>query len=167
MKFTSSEVAKLLRRLNEEHETLTSNEDAASTFIVASGEDEESLRPEYDYKETRLKLEDIERKILIIKHALNVFNSTNKLPGYNITVDQALVRMPQLTRKKDRLDMLRKRLPKTRENNMRSGSIIDYCITNYDPKQAQVDFEKTSEELAALQNALDLFNTTTTLEIDI
>ena len=167
MKYTSSVVAKLLRRLNEEHETLTSNEDSAGTFVVASGEDEESLRPEYDYKETQLKLEDIERKILIIKHALNVFNASNKLPGYNITVDQALIRMPQLTRKKDRLDNMRRRLPKTRENGMRSGSIIDYRLTNYDPKQAQLDFEKTSEELAALQNALDLFNTTVTFEIDI
>ena len=50
MQYTSSEVAKLLRCLNEEHDTFIGQENLGSTFIVASGEDVESLRPEYrDY----------------------------------------------------------------------------------------------------------------------
>ncbi|MBO4327752.1 MAG: hypothetical protein J5950_10815 [Clostridia bacterium] len=164
MKYTSSEAAKLLRKLNEEHDTLEMTESTAGTFIVAAGEDVESLRPEYDYERTQEELRAIEEKIVKIKHALNVFNASNKLPGYDITVDQALVIMPQLTRRRNRLDTMRRRLPKTRET-MRSGNIIDYCLTNYDPKQAQKDFEKASEELAALQTALDLFNTTVSFEI--
>ena len=167
MKYTSSEAAKLLRKLNEEHDTLEAAEQSAGTFIVASGEDVESLRPEYDYNETQKKLDEIEKKIVTVKHALNIFNSTKKLPGYDITADQALIIMPQLTKRKDRLDTMRRRLPKTRETGIRSGNIIDYCLTNYDPRQAQADFEKASDELAKLQTALDLFNTTETLEIDI
>ena len=166
MKYTSAEAAKLLRRLNEEHETLEAAEQSAGTFIVASGEDVESLRPEYDYEQTQKQLKEIEDKIVTVKHALNVFNSTRKLPGLDITADQALIIMPQLSRRKDRLDTMRRRLPKTRETGIRSGNIIDYCLTNYDPKQAQADFEKTSEELSKLQTALDLFNNTDTLEIE-
>jgi hypothetical protein len=166
MKYTSSQIAKLLRKLAEEKETLTGIENHGSTFIVASGEDEDSIRPEYDYAETQKKISEIDARTVRIKHALNLFNSTSKLPGYDITVDQALIMIPQLTARKNRLDQLRSNLPKTREMNMRSGSIIDYRVANYDPKQAQADYEKASDELAKLQTALDLFNTTVTFELD-
>ncbi len=168
MQYTSSEVAKLLRCLNEEHDTFIGQENLGSTFIVASGEDVESLRPEYDYAQMQQALKDNEAKIRRIRHALNVFNSTHKLPGYDITVDEALVLIPQLSARKARLGSMRANLPKTRERGIHSGgNIIDYRLTNYDPKDAQRDFEETSAELAAIQTALDLFNTTEKLEIEL
>ncbi|MBQ3868197.1 MAG: hypothetical protein II789_06610 [Clostridia bacterium] len=168
MQYTSSEAAKILRRLNEEHDTLISQENLGSTFIVASGEDAESLRPEYDYEETQRALKENEAKVRQIKHALNVFNSTHKLPGYDITVDEALVLIPQLSARKARLGSMRANLPKTRERGIHTGgTIIDYRLTNYDPKDAQRDFEETSAELSAIQTALDLFNTTEKLELEL
>ena len=124
MQYTSSEVAKLLRCLNEEHDTFIGQENLGSTFIVASGEDVESLRPEYDYAQMQEALKENEAKIRRIKHALNVFNSTHKLPGYDITVDEALVLIPQLSARKARLGSMRANLPKTRERGIHSGGNI-------------------------------------------
>ena len=45
MKYTSAEAAKLLRKLNDEHNNIRSKEDKTSTFIAAIEEDIDSVRP--------------------------------------------------------------------------------------------------------------------------
>ena len=97
MKFTSAQAAKLLKKLNEEYNALVRKERMSSTFLAASGENPESLRPEYDYAETQQKLNELEKKTRTVRHALNVFNSTHEVPGFDMTVDQILVYIPQLT----------------------------------------------------------------------
>ena len=91
MKYTSQEAAKLLKSLNEQHELIVLNEQQSSSFVAAVSEDIESVRPEYDYAAVQDKLDSIERDIRTIKHAVNIFNSTHKVPGFDMTVDQALV----------------------------------------------------------------------------
>ncbi len=167
MLYTSSELAKILRRLNDDKETLIQKEEMSSTFLAASGEDADSLRPEYDYAETGKQIAGIDGKVRAIKHALNIFNSTHKLPGYDMTVDQALVYIPQLSERRRRLAEMKNRLPKMREGGMRTSNVIDYRYTNYDPAAAQADFDAVSAELSSIQTALDLFNTTEKLELDI
>ena len=44
MKYTSAEAAKLLRRLNEEHEALLELERQSASFVAAVSEDLESIR---------------------------------------------------------------------------------------------------------------------------
>ena len=114
MKYTSAQAAKLLKKLNEEYNALVKKERLSSTFLAASGEDPESLRPEYDYTETQLKLDELERKIRTVRHALNVFNSTHTVPGFDMTVDQILVYIPQLTARVAKLSEMKSKLPKMR-----------------------------------------------------
>ena len=45
--------------------------------------------------------------------------------------------------------------------------MIDYCYANYDIAAAKADYERVSEELATIQTALDLVNSTATMEIEL
>ena len=63
MQLTSAQAAKLVRQLNEEHSLLVNKEDSSRVFLAATGEDIESLRPEYDYEDVQRELAGIEDKI--------------------------------------------------------------------------------------------------------
>lgn len=167
MLYTSAETAKILRKLNEDVEELYAQETQRNTFIVASGEDAESLRPDYDFDATRAKINELEGKIRQVKHALNIFNLTHKLPGFELTVDEALVYIPQLTRAKTRLAGMQSVLPKTREKSGSQGSIIDYRLANFDPESAKQAYNAVSDELARVQTALDVLNSTEKLELEL
>jgi len=169
MVVTSAQAAKLLKKLNEEYNALANRERLSSTFLAASGEDPESLRPEYDYAETQQKLNELESRIRTVRHALNVFNSTHEVPGFDMTVDQILVYIPQLTARVAKLSEMKSKLPKMRveERYGKASNIIDYTYVNYDIKTVESDFEKASDELSRAQIALDTLNNTETFEIEI
>lgn len=170
MKYTSSEANKLLRRLNEERNALLDKEEKSSTFLAAMGEDPEALRPEYDYGETQKALAELDRKIRVVKHAINGFNLNCVVPGFQMTIDQMLVYIPQLTARKQKLSQMMSRLPKQRDMGSLYGhtsNIIDYSYANYDIKAAETDYEAVSDELARAQTALDVLNNTETMEIVI
>ncbi|MBQ2823371.1 MAG: hypothetical protein IJF18_02200 [Oscillospiraceae bacterium] len=170
MKYTSAEAAKLLRKLNDEHSSLLLMEGQSREFLAALGEDPESVRPAYDYAETQKKLEENEEKIRRVKHAVNVFNSTHVIAEFNMTIDEMLVYLPQLTQRAMKLNEMKSRLPKTRERASaynRNSSVIDYRYANYDIASAAADYEKVTDLLAKAQTALDVINNTETMEIDI
>ena len=98
------------------------------------GEDIESVRPAYDYAKTQARLEELEGTIRRLKHAINRFNTTQVVDGFGITIDEMLVYIPQLTKRKSKLLEMKSRLPKERveEQYGRQSNIIDYTYTNYD-----------------------------------
>ncbi len=168
MKYTSAEAAKFLRSLNDELYTLKHKEDMSSTFIAAVGEDLESARPDYDYKDMQIKLAEIEMKVRKVKHTINQFNLDHMVPGFDMTIDQILVYIPQLSERKQKLSLMRNRLPKQRENNssFRGTPIIEYEYTNYNLEEVENDYKKVSDELAKAQTSLDVMNSTEIMEID-
>lgn len=170
MKYTSAEAAKLLRKLNDEHNSLLLMEGQSREFLAALGEDPESVRPAYDYAETQKKLEENEEKIRKVKHAINIFNSTHVISEFDMTIDEMLVYLPQLTQRAMKLNEMKSRLPKTRERATaynRNSNVIDYRYANYDIAMAAADYEKVTDLLAKAQTALDVINNTETMEIDI
>lgn len=169
MRYTSAEAAKILRQLHEDQRALLHKEAQSMDFLAAVGEDIESVRPVYDYAETQKKLTEYEEKIRIIKHAINVFNSTHIVPEFDMTIDQMLIYIPQLTQRKEKLYMMKSKLPKARETSSYSsrGNIIDYRIANYDIEAAEKDYSEVSALLAKAQTALDVVNNSETMEIDI
>lgn len=167
MLYTSAEAAKLLRKLNEELENILRYENQSSTFNAALGENPEDVRPEYDYEATQKEITELESKIRIVKHAINEFNLSHVVPEFSMTIDQLLIYIPQLTKRKSKLYSMQARLPKAREDNYRGSNIIDYCIANYDIKKAHEDYVKVSDELANAQTALDVINNSEKFEIDI
>ncbi|MFR1061359.1 MAG: hypothetical protein ACLSEY_13180 [Enterocloster sp.] len=86
--------------MNEEVENLEEQEAKRREFNAAMGEDIETVRPAYDYADTQRKLEKLQAKIRMVKHALNCFNVATEVPGFGMTIDQLLVYIPQLSRRK-------------------------------------------------------------------
>lgn len=166
MKITSAQAAKLLRQLNDEYSNICVAERNAKEFNAAVGEDIEELRPDYDYTDTQRRLEELDGKIRKLKHAINVFNTVTEVPDFGMTIDQVLVYIPQLSRKRSKLYMMMNVLPKRRSPG-NFNNIIDYTYTNYDVEQARADYEKVSETLARVQTALDLVNSTELMEVDL
>lgn len=167
MKYTSAEVGKLLKKLKEEQESILLREINGKEFLAAVGEDLESVRPDYDFVKIQAELLEIEAKIRKVKHVLNVFNSTTVIPEFDITIDEMLVLIPQLTAKKAKLAEMKDKLPKVREQARFNSSILDYRYLNYDVNEVSAEYEKTADTLSKAQNALDAVNMSQTLDITL
>ena len=169
MLYTSAEAAKLVRKLNEEQNVLKQKENKSSLFVAAIEEDVESVRPDYDYEEVQKLLADLEMKVRKVKHAINTFNLTTQVPGFDMTVDQMLVYIPQLSEKKSKLTRMAATLPKERVSASGYGAktIVEYRYTNYDIKKAEADLAEVTDELARAQTALDVINNSATMEIEL
>jgi hypothetical protein len=168
MKMTSAQAAKLLRQLNDELQTLQLRESNSSTFIAALQEDIETVRPDYSFAEMRTAQAELQRKIRRLKHAVNVFNTTTVIPGFDMTIDEMLVYLPQLTRDCGVLSVMKDAMPKVRERSSYSGTaVIDYRYANYDIAEAGECYTALSEALAKAQTALDLVNNTVEFEVEL
>ena len=167
MKMTSSQANKLIRQLGDELKTLEAREAKTRTFVAATVEDIESVRPEYDYDATQAAIIELENKIRKAKHALNMFNAETVVPGFDMAIDMMLIYLPQLTLRKRRLAHMKAAMPKERkEGYSRSSTIIEYSYANYDIDKANADYLAVSDELARAQTALDLINSTVEFELD-
>jgi len=169
-KMTSAYANKMLRSLEEDKAFWVNKEDASSTYVVAVNE--EPVTPEYDYTEVAKTICEIDEKIAIIKHALNLSNAIAKVPVGDITmsVDTILVRMAQLNKRKTILDEMRKRLPKAREEQrsyISRNAVSEYRYINYDLDLVKKEYEAVSRRIMEMQMALDKYNQTEQFDVDI
>ena len=170
-KMTSAYANKLIKQLEEEKAFWITQEEESQVYHVAMGE--EPLIPEYDYLEVATQITRIDEKIYKIKHAINLHNVTNAVMVDNerLTIDVILVKMAQLNRRKITLDVMRKRLPKSRTdlNRFSSGNnrMIEYQYINYDLDLVKQEYERISEQIMKMQMALDMFNQTQEFEVEL
>ena len=170
MKMTSAYANKLLKSLADEKSYWEAQEAASRTYVVAVGE--EPVIPEYDYSAVSETLKEIDRKTVIIKHALNLANATAKIMvgDTEMSVDSILIRMAQLNSRKGILDTMRKFLPKMRESSHAFSSrnaVPEYRYTNYDLDAVKQDYEHISGKIMEMQIALDRYNQTFLFEVDL
>ena len=114
----------------------------------------------------------LDEKIAIIKHELNVTNANAKVLVGDVTmsIDSILIKMAQLNRRKTVLDVMRKRLPKSREEQrsyMSRNSVPEYRYINYDLELVKNEYELVSKSIMEMQMALDKYNQTVQFEVDI
>lgn len=112
---TSAYANKMLKSLEEDKAFWVNKEATSSTYVAAINE--EPVVPEYDYTEVVATITSLDEKIAIIKHALNVTNSNEKVRvgDAEMSIDTILIKMAQLNKRKSVLDQMRKQLPKARE----------------------------------------------------
>lgn len=166
--FTSASANKYLKGLAAEKDLLLSNETRDSTYVLAADENEEA--PEYSYDDTRAKVDEIDHETLAIRHALHKFNMDTVLPESNITIDEALVLLAQMSAKARRLNTMRNKKEKERADSRgfgRFNNVIEYEYANYDIAKADADYRELSDCIFKLQLELDLANQTKTFEVSL
>ncbi len=167
MNITSKNANKLLKQLNEEHSSLLNIEEQSSTFLAAVGEDVESVRPAYDYEDIQNRLSELEMKIIRLKHAINLFNTSTRIEEFDMNIDELLVYIPQLTARKNKLEKMKNSLSKQRVESYNRSNIIDYRYINYDIDKVKEDYRKTVDELNRAQVALDEANVNLSFDIEL
>lgn len=169
-KMTSAYANKVLRKLNEDKAFWCNKEAEGCTYVASL--DEEPVIPEYDYSRVAATIAEIDEKIVKIKHAINQANITCRIPvaDTEMTVDEILVKMAQLNRRKAVLDGLRKQEPKVRMNAgiySARKTAPEYRYINYDLEVVKQDYDRVDGQLAEMQLALDKHNQTYAFEVDV
>lgn len=165
--FTSAAAGKYIRSLEDEKALLIRREQETSTYVRALDERDEP--PAYNYAEMQRHIDDLDRRIRVVRHAVHLFNATCVLPESNVTIDEALVKLAQMSKKASRLATMREILPKQRIDASYPGrqNAIEYRYANFDVKQVEKDYQTLQEQIHALQLEIDLCNQTKTFEADI
>lgn len=167
MLYTSNELQKKLDKLTDERNKIQSLLSKNSEFTASISENVEILKLEnaFDLENTLNEIESYNSKIMKIKHAKNVFNSTFKLPcGY--TIDEAIIRMGILSGLKGKLNDLSMKKAKERKT---SGMMREpeYAYATYDISFAKEAYQKLFDELQTIQNELNSVNATEQIEVDV
>lgn len=167
---TSAYANKMLRSLEEDKAFWANKEATACTYVAAINE--EPVVPEYDYAEVAATIAEIDEKIAIIKHALNVTNATARVQvgDAEMSIDTILIKMAQFNKRKSVLDVMRKQLPKARVEQhayMSRNAVPEYKFINYDLELIKKEYETVSVKIMEMQMALDKYNQTVQFEVDI
>ena len=95
-KMTSAYANKVLKKLKEDKVFWVKKEQEGYVYVAAL--DEEPVIPEYDYKTVADNISEIDEKIAIIKHTINIVNVTNEIAVGDkmYTIDTILVKMAQM-----------------------------------------------------------------------
>lgn len=169
-KMTSAFANKMLKSLEEDKAFWVNKEVTSSTYVVALNE--EPVVPEYDYAEVAATIAALDEKIAIIKHALNLSNASASVQVGDATmsIDTILIKMAQLNKRKATLDIMRKQLPKTREEQrsyVSRNAVPEYRYINYDLELVKKEYEMVSMTIMEMQMALDKYNQTVQFDVDI
>ena len=170
MKMTSAYANKMIKKLNEDKDYWNNKEVNSYVYVVAM--DEEPVVPDYDYSEVAAIIAEIDARIATIRHAVNLFNTTNTIDvcGESLTIDCLLIKMAQLNQRKTFLDLMRKHQPKARIESRSFGprkAVPEYEVINYDLDLIKREYEEVNQKIAQMQLALDKYNQTVEFEVEI
>lgn len=168
-KMTSAYANKLLKQLNEDKEFWNNKERQSCVYTAAVGET--PVVPEYDYAKVAETIAEIDRKICVIKHAINAANVTSvvQVGESSMSIDSILVQMAQVNKRKEFLDYLRKQEPKMRKEAgyAARNTAPEYQYINYDLDLIKKEYERVSAEIMEMQLALDRYNQTFEFEVEL
>ena len=162
---TSDGANKLLKKLETEKQIVLNDIDNLSVYIAAVTEKPEELKPKFDFCESMKRLEDLNDKIIRLRHARNMFNLATKLKN-GMTVDQALIKLAMLNKYVEKIKNMSTRQEKSRVFSARSTE-IEYQYINYNLDDAKGKYEEIVDEIMSIQEELNLINTTLVFDVDI
>lgn len=161
---TSAVANKLLRKYNEELQRVYTDETSCSIYTEIAGID--PVIPDYNFNETRCKIETLMQRISDLKHEINAFNLRTVLPNCGMTIDKALVYMSMLTKEKSRLEGMIKPTKKTLKSGFGiRNNQVEYDVINYEVSDVKTNYDNICKLLTNIQLELDLVNSTYTFEV--
>ena len=164
MAMNSDYANKTIKNLQAEIDSLLQTESLNRTYSYGVSEQPEI--PEYSFTDTQARLGILRKKIALLRHAINRFNVTTKVQDFDMTVDEALGYMSMLNTEKKRLyDMLR--IPEKARERTYGSREADFVCRNFDVAQVQEEYDRVSEELLRIQQAINIANLTVNFEVDI
>jgi len=161
MRETSAGINKMIRKLNYEKELLISREERDSFYTYAEGE--EKVVPKYNLDEVQGRIEEIDGKVVLLKHTVNLFNSNYRMAS-GMTIDQGLVKMAQLENRRRVLDRLAKASQK-RRICAKDGRHAEYKCANYDVVRAHKLLQDVMSEIETIQMELDCISNTVLIDV--
>lgn len=156
---------KMVKSLNADLEKLIKEEENNHKYSYTPGETDYEI-PSYNLKEVSAKMDTINQKIIKLKHAINVFNTSTVVDGFGFTVDEALVRLAILNKRRNTLSEMRS-MPEISRNISYRQSEPEIVKPNFSLAEAEEMYQKVNMEVIALQQALNRTNLLKTFEIDI
>ena len=153
----SATANKILKQSSDERARIVNFESSNCTYSY--GKDECYENPNnYKFSNTNEKIVMLDNDILKLKHAINVFNVTTKVPGKDITVDMALVALPLLQNRKHTLESMISKDNVSRR--ILSTGVVEYTEIAYDKKEVELELQAVNKEIIDLQNGIDYVNLT-------
>ncbi len=131
-----------------------------STEVVRNLESEPQIST-YSYEGNREAIKGLREREKAIHRALSVFNLATKVPGFDLTVSEGLLRLGQLRSEIDILATLASRHQVRKVSNYDFSSYEKCC---YDVTKAKEDLAALREERTALQVAIDRLNLTSDID---
>lgn len=168
IKVTSDAANKLIKKLEQEKGILTDKISKMSTFVVAVTENYDQIKAEqeaeFNLNEVIAQIDEIDRKIITIRHAKSVFNNSVVMKN-GLTVGDNIIRLAILEREKGIYSGLATRQKKTRNTSMNKD--IEYTYLNYDLEDAKKKYDSVYTEISEIQEELNIVNSSAEYKFEI
>ena len=161
MKLCNAEVIKKIKDLEEQKQEILSDEQKNCTATYQTETD--MIDTGYDFGKTRKSVENLNKEIMKLKHALNVSNSTVIVEEFGLTIGECLVYMAQLNNEKGVLERLSRNRSKSRATLY--NGVVEYTVTNYDVEICKDELNGIKETVRKLQLSIDRVNLNNMIEI--
>ena len=168
IKVTSDAANKLIKKLEQEKGILTDKISKMSTFVVAVTENYDQIKAEqeaeFNLNETISQIDEIDKKIITIRHAKSVFNNSVVMKN-GLTVGDNIVRLAILEREKGIYSGLATRQKKKRNTSLNKD--IEYVYLNYDIEDAKKKYDSVYAEISEIQEELNIVNSSAEYKFEI
>lgn len=168
IKVTSDVANKLIKKLEQEKGILTDKISKMSTFVVAVTENYDQIKAEqeaeFKLNETISQIDEIDKKIITIRHAKSVFNNSVVMKN-GLTVGDNIVRLAILEREKGIYSGLATRQKKKRNTSLNKD--IEYVYLNYELEDAKKKYDSVYTEISEIQEELNIVNSSAEYKFEI
>lgn len=168
IKVTSDAANKLIKKLEQEKGILTDKISKMSTFVVAVTENYDQIKAEqeaeFNLNETISQIDEIDKKIITIRHAKSVFNNSVVMKN-GLSIGDNIIRLAILEREKSIYGRLATRQKKTRNTSLNKD--IEYTYLNYDLEDAKKKYDSVYTEISEIQEELNIVNSSAEYKFEI
>lgn len=157
IKMTPNELMKEKKAIALELSTLF-EEDVQNSTILLNASLEEAEKIDYDFAVSTRRVEELQGREREIKQALNLFNATTKIKGFEMTISEGLVYIGQINTELDTLN----RMASKRNIYPAQGynGVSMYYKLAYDTNEVKARIKNLEQLKNDLQAAIDTTNIT-------